>query len=148
MLYVLIYCLILIAAIAAPDAALAAEAPGLTIDLTALVEPAVQALSVVVAALATWLIGRALTWIGLQNDAQVRAYLDVAIRNGIAYGASKLRERSADFTKVETKNELVAMAATFAIAQVPGALKRFGIDPGTPEGQAAIARLVTARLPA
>lgn len=118
-----------------------------SIDLSSIVDRVIEAIALVVAALAAWLGQRALTWLGLQNDATYRAYLDVALQNGIAYGKAKLAEKVGPMSKLETHNQLVALAATFAVAQVPGALARFGIDPKTQDGQAALSRLITARLP-
>lgn len=129
-------------------AAEVAASPSFSIDLSGVLDRAIETLAVVLLALGSWAGQRLLTWIGLQNDAQYRAYLDAALANGITYAKAKLAERIAPLSKVETQNQLVALASTFVIAQVPGALSRFGFDPRTSEGQAAIARLVTARLPA
>ena len=84
----------------------------------------------VVTLLAAWLSKRAATWLGLQNDAAIRGTLETAMQNGLAFAQGKLNA-SAGSMSIDTKNQLVAVAANYAVAHVPDALKALGVDQAT-----------------
>lgn len=111
------------------------------INLTPLVDTAGGLLAAVLTALAIWGAQRLMSWLKISEDEKVRAYLETAITNSIAWARTKLNDQAGSIT-VTTKNKVVHDAATYLVDRVPDALKRFGID------EAAARDLVLARLPA
>lgn len=111
------------------------------INLTPLIDTAGGLLAAVLTALAIWGVQRLMSWLKISEDEKVRAYLETAIVNGIAWARTKLNDRGGEIS-VNTRNKVVYDAATYLVERVPDALKRFGID------EAAARNLVLARLPA
>lgn len=60
------------------------------------------------------------------GDGRTRDYLDRALDLGLDFAMAQVR--SADWTKVGTRNALLAHACAYVVDAVPGAIKRFGWD--------------------
>ena len=84
----------------------------------------------VVTVLAAWVSKKLATRLGLANDAAWSGKLEVAMQNGLAFAQSKLNANVGSLT-IDTKNQLVAVAANYAIAHVPQAMKALGVDQTT-----------------
>jgi len=131
--YIAITTVVALFAIGGPPAfAEGATAPAIesyAIDFRPLVEAVlVPILGALTTALATWLSVKAAALLKLQADDRLRAVIDGALQNGLAFGLSKLD----DMTKtvpltLEVKNQVIADAANYAIAAVPDALKKLGV---------------------
>lgn len=130
--------LALVAFLAGP--ALAQTPAPTTIDFGPLLREVVMPFAVMLAGvLATWLSVRLAKWLGLKSDEEVRKYLEPVLQNALAYAQAKLDKLP---TTVATKNEIVAVAANFAIAHAADGLKFFKLD------QEAVERMLRARLEA
>lgn len=122
--------------------ALATPAHAAELDLTALLNHGVDLLAAVLAAVTAWVGRWVVIKLKLGADSEIRAYLDQALNAGVSLAVGKMRDRlAAGPVTIEVKNEIVAMAANYAVARVPDALNRFGI---TPES---LAEMIEARLP-
>ncbi len=114
---------------------------GYSIDLRPVVEPVAVAVLSIVGILAGFAVRWVAKKIGVEKlieDETIRGYLERAMEAGAHFALGRLRDPS--FTQIETRSQAVAAAANYVVAQVPGALARFGID------QASLARMVEARL--
>lgn len=60
------------------------------------------------------------------TDHQARHYLHRAIELAVEYAIEAVHDL--DWTKLNSRNELVALAVNYVIRATPGALKKFGID--------------------
>jgi hypothetical protein len=60
------------------------------------------------------------------SDHQARHYLHRAIELAVEYTIEAVHDL--DWTKLSSRNELVALAVNYVIRATPGALKKFGID--------------------
>ena len=60
------------------------------------------------------------------HDGHVRTYLNRILELSVQYAIEAVH--NLDWTKLETRNELIALAANYVIRSAPGALKKFGID--------------------
>lgn len=89
----------------------------------------------------TWLAARVASWLKLNEDSQVRGYLEAALDNAVTYGRNVADARLKDGLAINVHSTVVAEAANYAIARVPDALKRFGLD------EAGVRSLILARLP-
>lgn len=116
------------------------ENSNLVIDLSPVLQLIIETLGAVVLALATWVVGKFGKKIGLENDAKIRAYLDEAIKNGVAFAEQKLKEQADKIDEIDVKNVKVAEAANYVINAVPDAIKHFGVSPEK------LKDLITARL--
>ena len=61
----------------------------------------------------------------LSSEKLLREYLDAAMMNALKYASTQVDK--AEWAKVEVKNEMVAIAATYVMNSVPDALKYFGL---------------------
>lgn len=111
-----------------------------TIDFGPLKEFVIEAFAGALMALATWISWKIKTVLKLKEDSEIRVYLDKALENGAHYAIQLLRDKTAPYSQVKVDNQLVAVAANYALSNVPAALKHFGID------SASLAKLVEARL--
>lgn len=59
------------------------------------------------------------------SEKEYRELVDPLLREAVAYGVGKLED--ANWTKVETKNEAVAIASNYAIDHGKEVLEKFGI---------------------
>jgi hypothetical protein len=60
------------------------------------------------------------------SDHQARHYLHRAIELAVEYAIEAVHDLN--WTKLSSRNELVALAVNYVIRATPGALKKFGID--------------------
>lgn len=110
------------------------------IDLAAL-QPLVNELVLgVLTALASFVAARVVALLKVRRDGELGRILDKALAMGIAFAMSRLEAVEGRYRTVEVRSELVAAAANYALAQVPGTVKALGLD------AAAIVRMVEARL--
>ena len=120
------------------------------IDFTPLIDTVVQYAVIAIGAVGTvfvaWLGKKANELFGLKIEDAHRKVLLGALDKAVEFGVSKARESYAGKTKLEVKNAAVALGATYALASVPTALKKFGIDPKTVEGEARVQQMIEARL--
>ena len=110
-----------------------------SVDLSPLISLGIEFAAPLAGALGTvlgvYLVGRLMKLVGLQVDARQREAVDQALRNAIAFGLAKVRDRLDDGKPiaVDLRSEAMAAAARYAQDTVPGALKHFNI---TAEGLA------------
>lgn len=102
-----------------------------TIDLAPLLHeillPIASALGMV---LATWLAKKVADWLNVRRDEAFIGKLEEAMKNGLALAQSRAEQQIRDKgLTVEVKSQLVADAANYAAAHVPGALKALGVGP-------------------
>lgn len=57
--------------------------------------------------------------------------LNTALQNGVVIAMHKIEGAEALHSNVEVKGLVTRLAAQYAISHVPGAVKRFNLDPGT-----------------
>jgi hypothetical protein len=88
------------------------------IDFTPILTAAVQIAATILFAL----LGK------FVNDAQARHYLHRAIELAVEYAIEAVHDLN--WTKLSSRNELVALAVNYVIRATPGALQKFGIDRG------------------
>jgi len=140
-----------VAALVGPGAL--AEAPGAPaagkIDLRQLlIDTVIPGVVVVVGAALTTLAARALRWLGVQDNKALGDVVDKALVRAVQYAGNVAVQKamSAEWARPEIKSNALRAAVEYAVAQVPGPLKKLGYDPSTPEGRAAIERMIVARL--
>lgn len=116
---------------------------GYSVDLTPLVELLASLLMAGLMAVVTFMVKYLKRRIGLADgemDAQVRAYLETAIHNGLRYAIGKAVPNT---VTVDGRNaEIIADAANYVTKAVPDALSRFDLTPDRLE-QMLSARLTT-----
>lgn len=125
--------------------------------------PLVPAVNGLIATLATvliaatpffaWYIVQWLRGHGVKVSAEAQQKLGDILEKAAVKGFDYARVKSTiavdaelNTLKIPVGNELVATAANYTLAQIPDTLKKLGIDPATPEGQAQLVRFLTARL--
>lgn len=96
--------------------------------LTPMLDALASSLLALLFALGSLAITRLLGWLKLSEDAKVRAYLDEGLHNAIAFATAKVAARMPQAVPAERRNAIIAEAAAYATARVPGALRRFDID--------------------
>jgi len=116
------------------------------IDLMPTIETVLKFLAAVLGAMGIWLFKwganllAAKTGITILGQEDIyRDYLDKAINYGIQFAISEMKE--VNWTKIETRNGLVAVAVNYVLRFVPGALAKFGI-----KDELALRDMVLARL--
>lgn len=109
------------------------EAAAQTVSLQPIVSQLGPILTVLVAALITFLgtqlsvwLGRKFKLDGLKVDEMFRKYLQDAAFAGINYALTKIEKSK--YTEIEVKNKIVQIAANYVLDRVPDAVKRFGLD--------------------
>lgn len=118
-----------------------AEAANNTADLRPLWGYGADLAVTLASVLGAWVIRRLTVWLNLHEDGRVRQYLDDALARALQYAMEVLLRRGEDLAVVTVRDELVAVAASYAAKAVPDALRRFGVDgPG-------LERMLRARLP-
>ena len=120
------------------------------IDFTPLVDTLLNgllaALTGVVGIAVAFVARKANQWFGVQMDDSARALIDTSLRNGIGWAAERVRSQYKGKLTLETRNQLVELAAAYAISRTPDALNRFGLNPNTKEGWDSIQNLVESRM--
>lgn len=118
-----------------------ANASTTTADLRPLWGYGVDLVITLASVMGAWVIRRLTVWLNLHEDSRVRQYLDDALARALQYAVEVLLRRGEDLAVVTVRDELVAVAASYAASAVPDALRRFGVD------GPALERLLRARLP-
>lgn len=106
------------------------------------VESVLGAIGVIAGGYAVRLIHRAVVWLGLEQDARVRQYLEDATLAAIDYAIHQL---GGAIRTPEAKTKAVEVAVNYLRRRVPDALSRF--DLGGADGATDLWDYVTARLP-
>ena len=114
-----------------------------TIDLMALIEPAVGIVAATALAAGTWAINRAAKWLGLKADDEFRNSLDQALFNGVQAGRNAILSatRESDFASVEVRDQWARETAGYVLRRVPDAVRHFRLS------ETDIHDLVHSRLP-
>jgi hypothetical protein len=100
-----------------------------TVDLGPLITAVITFVGGVVSLLGGFAINyitKKLKLSGVVKDDTIRRYFTDAVGMGVHFAVSRLA--TADWTKVDTKNEAIATAVNYALEHVPDALKYFGVD--------------------
>lgn len=106
-------------------------------------------MTTVALALGSYILIRLRRWLGIQDNDKLASLADDALRNAVTYAENiaKSKIESGDWARIDVRNKVVAQAVGYVQEQIPATLKKLGFDPATPEGRAAIERMVVARLP-
>jgi len=109
---------------------LPAMAQSSVIDFAPLVNQVIMPLAIaVLGAVGTWAVVRFKTWLGIKQTSQLATTLDTALQNGLAFAQSQLPGVVANMPlSLATKNDVLAVAANYAITHVPDTLKALGVD--------------------
>lgn len=107
-----------------------------TVDLSPVIVPLVQVTGGLISALAPVLVWYAIRWVRskmslsqLGEDDALRQVVNQGLQKAIGAGVSRVQAAVAGQPMtIEVKNDVVAHAAQYAIDNIPGALKRFGLD--------------------
>lgn len=125
--------------------AFAADVSPTAVDFSPILTQLIELVALLLAAVVAWAISRLQAYlrkkIGLDIDAQMRAVIDGAVNNAIAFGAAKAKELAAANATIDVKNAQLKLAADYVVAHAPDALAHFGV---TPE---ALERRIIAALP-
>lgn len=123
--------------------ALSPAAASTVVDLSPMAAPVIEIGLTLLAGGLLWLLRRAIAVFedraDMQLDEQMRARLQDALFYAVDFARAKVAGAAGPLT-VDLRNELVAEAARYAMAAVPGALTYFGID------RARLVEMIEARL--
>jgi len=97
------------------------------IDLTPLLDVGLQILAGILLAVGTWAVSKIAKKVGIEVDDAARAYVREAIQGGIDYAVKAAKAAGKDVTKIEVKNELVADAVNYVLAQVPDGIRKLNL---------------------
>lgn len=127
--------------------ATAQEGVGSAFDLGPIISQVLLLISGVLGAIGIWVLKKVNNWLEaktgnehLDLDSKYRDILDAGIMRGVQYAVEKVEH--SDWTKIETKNAVVAEAVNYALLHFGDILKWFKID----NDRAAIERMVLARV--
>lgn len=117
-----------------------------TIDLTPLAAPlldgAVAVASLVVAGASAWIGRLAARWIGRDSAAKLQAQVDKIAGLAVTYAANRVEPMLGQISKIELKNQIVAMGTGFLVSRLADTMKRNKLDRAWAEDA------ILARLPA
>lgn len=117
-----------------------------TINIAPTVQTFIELGFVALSAVVAWLVGGLVSMLrqktGIQIDDSMRFYIDQAILNGLRFAREKALDGGGSIHNPAVKNQMVALAAAYALDKVPDALKHFGLD-----DEDRLKELVVARLP-
>jgi hypothetical protein len=94
----------------------------------------------------------AIAWLrrrlGIEDNRALGEIADKALVRGVQFAENALRAEVANggWAQPAIESELVRRAAAYVTQQIPDTLRQLGYDPATPEGRAAIDRMIRARL--
>ena len=128
-------------AFALPAAAADGDLQLFSIDISPIMDLALQLLGVALLGLGTWAINWVAQKFKLSADSEVRKTLQEALANGVTFAINKLHAEGAKISTVDTRYKIVAEAANYVSKRTPDALAYFKISPE------ALSDLITARLP-
>ena len=124
-------------AIAFPAVALAATAPtevhATGVDLRPVLSELLLAAFTILSGGGVWVLRFVLLFLKsktgvnvMEQEKFLREYLEAGMTRGLKFAQQELDD--ADWTKVEVKNQMLAMAATYVMTSVPDALSYFKLD--------------------
>lgn len=107
-----------------------ADVTSTAIDFAPIVQQVVVPLVIaVLGTVGTWALVRLKSWLGIKENSQLATTLDAALQNSLAFAQSRLPNVVATVPlSIATKNEVIGVAATYALAHVPDTLKALGVD--------------------
>ncbi len=116
------------------------------IDVIPFLDYIVGLLGVVVAAV-IGVVGKKLSEkYNLEIEDRHRVVLQETLGYGLLLAMNKAKEVYKDTIPLTVRNEVVGTALKHIVKSTPDALKKFGIDPSTPEGNKRIHEMIEARL--
>lgn len=121
-----------------------------SIDISTIETQILQAVGIVVASAIGWGVKRWLDKMGIEETQAQTATFDDMGRKVLDYAISKAQDKIAanGWDHVQTKGEIIAVAAQQAIAKFPDAMKAVGIDPAAPGAtEALVDGLLTRQFP-
>lgn len=128
-----------------PSLAVAGDAT-FEIDIQSSLSTIVSVVFAALGAIVTWVFHKLAQKLGdktgIEIEDSMRAYIEVAILNGLKYGENLVLDKSKDLSNPEIESQIISTAVTYALEKVPDALKYFGLD-----DEDKIRELVIARLP-
>lgn len=106
-----------------------------SIDLSPILAPVLDVLFPMFGVVLLYFAKRALSAFedrtNIQLDDQLKGRLNEALMNGVMYGKSKIKEKYSNRPlTIETQNEIVGQAVSYAVKAVPVAIDYFGLTPG------------------
>lgn len=119
--------------------------PTTGVDLSPILDPAIEIAGLVLTALAAWLSAKIASALHIQKTSTARTMLVGIVDNAIAYGVQRATS-AADAKATVQLPSTQAAALQYVVDKAPATLKAVGIDPDSPAGQKQIADLITARL--
>lgn len=128
-------------ALAQSDPVAASPIATTIIDFAPLVNSVLVPLAIgLLTVLGTWVLTKAKTWLGLQNNSEAAKTLETAMQNALAFAQSKIPNLTPATLTLDTKSALLATAANYVLAHTPDAMKLLGVD------QAGLIQKLEARL--
>lgn len=118
----------------------AGPAAAATLDLTPLVDPLMGGIGIVLSAIISRALFKAMKWLDLDGEEKLRGAINLAVDSGISLARMQVGGLIKAGTKVDVQSEIVARAGSYLAARVPESLKKFGL-----EGDG-LAEFVTARV--
>ena len=108
----------------------ARAAGGTSFDLAPVIDLAAPYLiEAVVALVAVVVLPVLRKWLGLRVEAEHRAALDQALRQGAAWGIAKAREHAKGRADIVVRNAALASAMRYVMDATPDAIRTFGLTP-------------------
>lgn len=108
----------------------ARAAGGTSFDLAPVIDLAAPYLiEAVVALVAVVVLPGLRKWLGLRVEAEHRAALDQALRQGAAWGIAKAREHAQGRADIDVRNAALAAAMRYVMDATPDAIRKFGLTP-------------------
>lgn len=101
--------------------------PTTTVDFAPVIEPVLQAVGVLLAAILMWAAKRGADYFKVQLTADHRVVLQDAIDRGVSFGIGKARKQIEGGVRIDVKSEAAAVAANYVLARTPDALEHFGV---------------------
>ncbi|SDF87989.1 hypothetical protein SAMN05216241_1036 [Limimonas halophila] len=117
------------------------------LDLSPLITTGANLLEPALLAIASWVAAELAALIGARTSSELAGVVDDALGKAVRYAVDRARDEGKDVATVPVKNEVIREAVSFAAEAAPKALKKLGLNPGTEQGRARIAKWVRARLP-
>ena len=116
------------------------------VDIVPFLDYLLPLLGVVVTAVVT-VVGKKLNdRFKLELEFRHREVLQEALGQSVLFAVNRARAVYKDNPPIRVRNEVVGTAFKYVIDSVPDALKKFGIDPNTVEGQKRIIEMLETRL--
>lgn len=118
----------------------AGPAAAATLDLTPLVDPLMGGIGIVLSAIISRVLWKAMKWLDLDGEEKLRGAINLAVDSGISLARLQVGQMIKAGAKVDVQSEIVARAGSYLVARVPESLAKFGLDGD------GLAEFVTARV--